>query len=189
MREKLRTALVKAVGETREEGARARLKAQLSSLPLADICTMHVFCARLVRTYFYVEGIDPAAVYGYDREELTHTSVAAQIASGTADAGMGILSAARLYDLDFLPVCVEQYDLLIPDYAWGTPAVEALLGGTLSFSSDANCDHHGHHHGEGHECGHHHGENHDCGHHHGDAGCQEHHHGHGHGHGCCHGGE
>lgn len=68
-------------------------------------------------------------------------------------------------------------------------AVEALLGGTLSFSSDANCDHHGHHHGEGHECGHHHGENHDCGHHHGDAGCQEHHHGHGHGHGCCHGGE
>lgn len=73
------------------------------------------------------EGVDPAAVYGYDREELTHTSVAAQIASGTADAGMGILSAARLYDLDFLPVCVEQYDLLIPDYAWGTPAVEALL--------------------------------------------------------------
>ena len=73
------------------------------------------------------EGIDPAAVYGYDREELTHTSVAAQIASGTADAGMGILSAARLYDLDFLPVCVEQYDLLIPDYAWDTPAVRALL--------------------------------------------------------------
>jgi len=73
------------------------------------------------------EGVDPTAVYGYDREELTHTSVAAQIASGTADAGMGILSAARLYDLDFLPVCVEQYDLLIPDYAWGTPAVEALL--------------------------------------------------------------
>lgn len=73
------------------------------------------------------EGIDPATVYGYDREELTHTSVAAQIASGTADAGMGILSAARLYDLDFLPVCVEQYDLLIPDYAWDTPAVRALL--------------------------------------------------------------
>lgn len=73
------------------------------------------------------EGIDPAAVYGYHREELTHTSVAAQIASGTADAGMGILSAARLYDLDFLPVCVEQYDLLIPDDAWDTPVVRALL--------------------------------------------------------------
>lgn len=73
------------------------------------------------------EGVDPAAVYGYDREEFTHTSVAAQIAAGTADAGMGIYSAARLYDLDFLPVCVEQYDLLIPDYAWETPMVQKLI--------------------------------------------------------------
>ena len=73
------------------------------------------------------EGVDQATVYGYDREELTHTSVAAQIAAGTADAGMGILSAARLYDLEFLPVCVEQYDLLIPDFAWDTPVVKALL--------------------------------------------------------------
>ena len=60
MREKLRSALVRAVGETRDEGARARLKAQIAALPLADICTMHVFCARLIRTYFYVEGVDPA---------------------------------------------------------------------------------------------------------------------------------
>ena len=74
------------------------------------------------------EGIDPAGIYGYDREEFTHTSVAAQIASGTADAGMGIYSAARLYGLDFLPVCMEQYDLLIPDTAWDTPMVRALLG-------------------------------------------------------------
>ena len=73
------------------------------------------------------EGIDPSMIYGYDREEFTHTSVAAQIASGTADAGMGICSAARLYGLDFLPVCVEQYDLLIPDEAFDTPMVQRLL--------------------------------------------------------------
>ena len=60
-------------------------------------------------------GVDPGSVYGYGREELTHTSVAAQIACGSADAGMGIYSAAKLYDLDFLPVCTEQYDLLILD--------------------------------------------------------------------------
>ena len=40
---------------------------------------------------------------------------------------MGILSAARLYGLDFLPVCQEQYDLLIPDSAWDTPMVRQLL--------------------------------------------------------------
>lgn len=73
------------------------------------------------------QGIDPAGIYGYDREEFTHTSVAAQIASGSADAGMGIYSAAQLYGLDFLPVCMEQYDLLIPDYAWETPMVQQLL--------------------------------------------------------------
>ena len=72
-------------------------------------------------------GLDPDRISGYDREEFTHTSVAAQIAAGTADAGMGIYSAAQLYGLDFLPVCMEQYDLLIPDYAMDTPLVQRLL--------------------------------------------------------------
>ncbi len=67
------------------------------------------------------------SIYGYDREEFTHTAVAAQIASDTADAGMGIYSAAKLYDLDFLPICMEQYDLLIPDYAWESPVVRKLI--------------------------------------------------------------
>ena len=72
-------------------------------------------------------GMDSSAVCGYDREEFTHTAVAAQIAQGGADAGMGIWSAASLYDLDFLPVCVEQYDLLIPDHAWDNPMLQKLL--------------------------------------------------------------
>ena len=73
------------------------------------------------------ENVDVSAVYGYDREELTHTSVAAQIVSGSADAGMGIYSAAKLYDLDFIPICIEEYDLIIPDHAWDTPMVQELL--------------------------------------------------------------
>lgn len=72
-------------------------------------------------------GIDAADIYGYEREELTHTSVAAQIANGSADAGMGIYSAAQLYGLDFIPVCTEEYDLLIPDYAWDSAPVQRLL--------------------------------------------------------------
>ena len=72
-------------------------------------------------------GLDTAAIYGYSREELTHTSVAAQIACGSADAGMGIYSAAKLYELDFLPVCIEEYDLIIPDYAWDTLVMRQLI--------------------------------------------------------------
>ena len=73
------------------------------------------------------ENLDTAAIYGYDREELTHTSVAAQIVSGSADAGMGIYSAAKLYGLDFIPICIEEYDLIIPDHAWETPMVRQLI--------------------------------------------------------------
>lgn len=73
------------------------------------------------------EQIDTSTIYGYDREEFTHTSVAAQIASGSADAGMGIYSAAQLYGLDFIPICTEQYDLLIPDSAWDTPMVQEMI--------------------------------------------------------------
>ena len=54
-------------------------------------------------------------------------------------------------------------------------AAQALAAGTLSYDPDAKCDHHGHHHEDGHECGHHHGEGHACGHHHGDEGCRRHH--------------
>ena len=40
---------------------------------------------------------------------------------------MGIYSAARLYDLDFLPICVEEYDLLIPESVWNTGLVKQLI--------------------------------------------------------------
>ncbi len=73
------------------------------------------------------ENIDTSAVYGYDREEYTHTAVAALIAGDSADAGLGIYSAAKLYDLDFIPICDEQYDLLVPDYAWDTLLLNRLL--------------------------------------------------------------
>jgi len=72
-------------------------------------------------------GIDAAAVRGYEREELTHTAVAAQVAAGSADCGLGIYSAARMYELDFLPVCEEQYDLLASLDALEEPQVRAFL--------------------------------------------------------------
>ena len=83
---------------------------------------------RILADYLCKEnGLVQDSIYGYDREELTHTSVAAQIAGGSADAGMGIYSAAKLYGLDFLPICIEEYDLLIPDGAYDTPLVQRLL--------------------------------------------------------------
>lgn len=71
--------------------------------------------------------VSPREIEGYAREELTHTAVAAQIAAGSADCGLGILSAARIYGLDFIPVCEETYDLLISLCAMESPQVRAFL--------------------------------------------------------------
>ncbi len=73
------------------------------------------------------EGLDASKIYGYDREEFTHTSIAAQISLGSGDVGMGIYSAAKMFNLDFIPVCTEQYDFLVPDYAFDSPMVQNLL--------------------------------------------------------------
>jgi putative molybdopterin biosynthesis protein len=53
-------------------------------------------------------------VRGYDNEEYTHLGVAAAVASGRADCGMGIPAAALALNLDFVPLFHERYDLVIP---------------------------------------------------------------------------
>lgn len=58
--------------------------------------------------------ISSESINGYDREAATHMAVAAAISNGSADAGMGILSAARAMNLDFIEICTEEYDFAIP---------------------------------------------------------------------------
>ena len=53
-------------------------------------------------------------ISGYEREEFTHLSVAAAVAAGDADCGLGIYSAAIMMGLDFIPVCNEEYDIAVP---------------------------------------------------------------------------
>jgi len=58
-------------------------------------------------------GIEPEAIEGYRREEHTHLAVAAAVAAGRADCGLGVLAAARAFGLDFVPVAKEPYDLVL----------------------------------------------------------------------------
>jgi hypothetical protein len=71
-------------------------------------------------------GITPSSVEGYAREEPTHLAVAAAIASGRADAGMGIMAAARAFGLDFVPLAVEPYDLVVAPGAMESPQLAPL---------------------------------------------------------------
>jgi putative molybdopterin biosynthesis protein len=56
--------------------------------------------------------VDPGLINGYEREEFTHMAVGVAVASGLADAGLGVQAAAHALELDFIPVADEQYDLV-----------------------------------------------------------------------------
>lgn len=71
-------------------------------------------------------GLIPRRLTGYDVEVDTHTAVAAAVASGEADTGLGILAAAKAFDLDFVPLRDERYDLVVPRAARDLPQVKAL---------------------------------------------------------------
>jgi putative molybdopterin biosynthesis protein len=58
-------------------------------------------------------GLDTTRISGYSREEHTHLGVAAAVAAGRADTGMGILAAARAFGLDFIPIAREPYDFVL----------------------------------------------------------------------------
>lgn len=79
------------------------------------------------------EGIDPAAIDGYEKEVATHMAVAATVAYGVADAGLGIAAAARALGLAFLPVADEQYDLIL-----NFSAADERLAGILDILADSD---------------------------------------------------
>jgi putative molybdopterin biosynthesis protein len=58
--------------------------------------------------------IPQSSIEGYQQEEYTHLGVAAAVASGRADVGLGIAAAAQALDLDFIPLFEERYDLVFP---------------------------------------------------------------------------
>jgi len=71
-------------------------------------------------------GVDPAAIVGYSREEHTHLGVAAAVAAGRADTGLGIQAAARAFGLDFVPVAREPYDLVLRPASLADPVLAPL---------------------------------------------------------------
>ena len=70
--------------------------------------------------------IRPSQIMGYEQEETSHAAVAACVASGQADAGLGIASAALAQGLGFVPLMQECYWLVCLKSVLETPPVQAL---------------------------------------------------------------
>ena len=72
-------------------------------------------------------GINPKEIKGYQREEDTHLAVGLSIAHDEADVALGIESAARSCNIDFLPLFRERYDLVIPIASYRSELLAPLL--------------------------------------------------------------
>jgi len=81
----------------------------------------------LLDYHLRLEGMDPSAVAGYEREETTHLAVACAVSAGEAEIGLGIKAAADAFGLGFVPLCLENYDLLLPRLSLADSRVAALL--------------------------------------------------------------
>ncbi len=78
-------------------------------------------------------GIEPNQVDGYEKEVNTHFEVAMAVVSGSADVGLGILSAAKMLNLTFIHLTNEQYDFVIPrENLSAQPIVSLVDSNTIS---------------------------------------------------------
>jgi putative molybdopterin biosynthesis protein len=75
-------------------------------------------------------GVESAQIKGYENTVNTHSQVAKAIVEGKVDFGLGVLAAARQFELGFIPLFVERFDLVIPDEHFQSallfPALEYL---------------------------------------------------------------
>jgi putative molybdopterin biosynthesis protein len=72
-------------------------------------------------------GIPAEQVQGYDQTVGTHLQAAQAVAEGNADTAVAILAAARRFELDFVPLFEERYDLVLPTRLCNDPLLEPLL--------------------------------------------------------------
>jgi putative molybdopterin biosynthesis protein len=72
-------------------------------------------------------GMDPRTIDGYATEEYTHAAVAAYVASGMADVGLGVEPAARQFNLGFVPIATERYFLICSRQTLQYPWVQEML--------------------------------------------------------------
>lgn len=72
-------------------------------------------------------GIKGEEIKGYEREEATHLGVAAAVAGGVADVGLGTCPAARAYGLDFIPLATQRLDLCFLREQWESDLIQGLV--------------------------------------------------------------
>lgn len=72
-------------------------------------------------------GISARQINGFENAEFTHSAVAAYIASGMADVGIGVQTAAERFGLGFIPLLRERYMFAVPIASLEDPLMRQVL--------------------------------------------------------------
>ena len=72
-------------------------------------------------------GVPNAAIVGYERIEFSHLAVAALVAEGSADCGLGIRAAALALGCDFVSLAFEPYDLALRERDLADPRIARTI--------------------------------------------------------------
>jgi putative molybdopterin biosynthesis protein len=62
--------------------------------------------------HLQAEEISTGSILGYENSVSTHTTCASLVQSGKADVALGLRAAAHQFELDFIPLFHERYDLV-----------------------------------------------------------------------------
>lgn len=91
----IKIKLAKRLTELKRSGVKAAATA-LDDLPVCNIGTLHSFCQRIIRSYFYVAGIDPAATVAdeADARAMLYDSIK-----------QAVRAAKERRDPDFMTLC------------------------------------------------------------------------------------
>ena len=137
MKEKLKKALLEEV-----ENGNREIAEELNKIATADICTLHSFCSRLIRTYFFAAGVAPdfQVADGSDTAAMKAESMEETFLSFYAEKNVGFLKLAERYrsrrkDDTFKKVVSEIYE-----YCASETEPEKLLNSYAENYTDAGAD-------------------------------------------------
>lgn len=81
----------------------------------------------LLDYHLKLDNLNPEDIKGYSREMTTHMAVATAVKTGTATTGLGIYSAAKALDLDFIDITYEDYDFLVDYRMLENPMIQEFI--------------------------------------------------------------
>ncbi len=94
---------------------------------LVDFCLSKIAASKAMKLHELTSKIQ-----GYDSEAKSHSAVAAAVAHGRADIGVGIRTVAETYGLDFVKIGDESFDFLVSKDRFDKPAVQSFLSALKS---------------------------------------------------------